>query len=1442
MSLKLKVAIASAGSLVFVAALCLLFLMKRGMPERRAPQSSRAASKPAVAARSPKAVKKAKPAVPSPAPRKAEAPPAAVPVPAEGGWQITGRIIRDDDNARTIVPIEGVNVQLKPQAGRKMLAEVLPRGVVTGPDGHFDLERVPGKHWMRIEIDEPSSAFRVLSLRLGEPQGDSNLDLGDIVLQPATTLSIQLIGPAGEPARGGRVLVRRSAPMRSPVLASFGITESRLEAAEKTPGTYVLVRAALGSHHVQAVAPGCAEGRGDVELPRKEPLVLHLAEGRRIAGKVLTTEGAAIAKATIEVLAGPGARELAPGTTTDEAGRFDLDTLAQGEFVIGVEAEGFASTRLRNIASGREDLEVVLEAGAVLAGNVVAEADGKPVVKAEVTLRDREGGTFSGSSDQKGKFRAKGMGAGTYTLTARHPDFAPASEGSIEFLPGQRIEDHVIRLSTGFAAAGRVVDSDGGGPVANAQVFLTAQGRQGGTKNARTNAEGAFEVKGLSEGRLAVRASARGYLRSKQQTVDLAAAAARDLTIALERGGSISGRVLDPDGRAIVGALVQPSMLFTTSEEWNEALESISNVTLRTDSEGRYRIEGLPVHGSYLVKASSASFVPSSSRGISVGPREDVGGVDLTLRRGSAIRGRVADSKGVAIAGAKIQAQEEMEEELLMVYTAADAMGKETRTDSDGSYALSPLKAGVYKVTARARDHSSSRRESIEVAEGRTVEGMDFILDDGELLAGRVVDADSEDSNGIAAVEVNVQGATQARTRTDNEGRFRIAGLRAGSVTLQVHKSGFKEAQLELALPGSEATVKLHRLARIAGRLQAKGRDSFPGFQVIALPQGGDQPEPQSFAEPSQNDPTGRFEIEVGPGTYVLQATVPGFAPNRSKPVTVKAGELNEEVVIELAAGGTVKGAVVARGTGTPIAGAHVKSRGDEVQPWHGFAPAEAKTGADGSFTLEGVPEKFTLIASHEKYAQAVVADLSVLPGGSASVKVEMGVGGGIRGTVTRGGAPADGALVQAVKQGGIGSMGKQTRTDLAGRFEMAELPAGEYLLIFSGRDGLSSRRVVVVADGEVAAADITVGAGLRLFGRVTSGGAPIAGGSISAGQPEKGGAREWQSPIDASGEYSLEILGPGAYMITIQAGGRGGLSGARVDVTVPEGVPEYRKDIDLPRGGLSGVVTDAETAEPIRSRVTAYAGGPGPAPFVSSLANMRGWAETDAAGRFDISNLAPGRYSLRASAVGHADGGLDGLEVGVEGDVPEVEIALESGIAFGARVVDERGQPVPNAAVFLRDQRGHIVRAGEPARSREDGLLELSGFRPGTYRMTVVHRAYAPSRATVRAAPGAEPVVTLRLGGAVNVAVETRQGVPVEGAAIELLEEGGESILEAALFLSFLSGGGQLRTKADGAFVLEQVPVGMHRIAATTDAGRSREERIQVKAGETTEVRLMLE
>src|SRR6185503_12543271 len=90
-------------------------------------------------------------------------------------------------------------------------------------------------------------------------------------------------------------------------------------------------------------------------------------------------------------------------------------------------------------------------------------------------------------------------------------------------------------------------------------------------------------------------------------------------------------------------------------------------------------------------------------------------------------------------------------------------------------------------------------------------------------------------------------------------------------------------------------------------------------FQVMAMNADG-----RGSQGSHQNDPSGKFEIEVGSGTYYLTATAAGLAPGKSAQFTVKEGDRLEGIVIDLDTGARVQGVVVVAATGQPLAGANV--------------------------------------------------------------------------------------------------------------------------------------------------------------------------------------------------------------------------------------------------------------------------------------------------------------------------------------------------------------------------------------------------------------------------------------------------------------------------------------------------------------------------------------
>jgi hypothetical protein len=129
--------------------------------------------------------------------------------------------------------------------------------------------------------------------------------------------------------------------------------------------------------------------------------------------------------------------------------------------------------------------------------------------------------------------------------------------------------------------------------------------------------------------------------------------------------------------------------------------------------------------------------------------------------------------------------------------------------------------------------------------------------------------------------------------------------------------------------------------------------------------------------------------------------------------------------------------------------------------------------------------------------------------------------------------------------------------------------------------------------------------------------------------------------------------------------------------------------------------------------------------------------ATTDAQGRFELRELAAGRYTLTASKGGFvtlqygqrrpAESGTP-LEVGDAQILDRLIVALPRGSVIAGRITDEFGEPVVNAAVsawryaFVGGAR-RLVRAGARDTTDDQGMYRLFGLAPGDYIVSAALR-----------------------------------------------------------------------------------------------------------------------
>lgn len=315
-----------------------------------------------------------------------------------------------------------------------------------------------------------------------------------------------------------------------------------------------------------------------------------------------------------------------------------------------------------------------------------------------------------------------------------------------------------------------------------------------------------------------------------------------------------------------------------------------------------------------------------------------------------------------------------------------------------------------------------------------------------------------------------------------------------------------------------------------------------------------------------------------------------------------------------------------------------------------------------------------------------------------------------------------------------------------------------------------------------------------RIAGRVTAGGAPIAGATVELGSAlsDAGLLPAATRRTGADGRFDFGLVPPAPYSVTATAADHSA-DVREVDTRDPGAASDR---IELRLGGcdaqLVGHVNDA-SGGPIAGARLCYAD-----------ARASACVQSDAAGAYRAC-VSPRQTKIEVSARGYGtiDEELDTINRTVRRDfllTPEATIV-------GRVVRADDGRPVADASVrSVSGQIGHHVGAPAAAVTDGNGRFTLSALAPGRHRLFAFATGLAmsePLELTVRAT-GTTPEIVLHLGAATRLSgVVTDGRDPVAGARVYVqraVPVGGPTSIDGA----------DAVTQSDGSFVLESVPRGV--------------------------------
>lgn len=597
--------------------------------------------------------------------------------------------------------------------------------------------------------------------------------------------------------------------------------------------------------------------------------------------------------------------------TTTEDGVFAVRGFSPNvDFTIQVSGRGYTAPRLGPMSTGDtgvEDLKIVVEAGASVAG-VVVDKTGKPMPEIYVSASSPEGGSNrTESTGPAGEFLMKSLEEGAYHLVARRQNsWSSNQQGGLDItlskgqaLTGVRL---VFDGGTGSTITGRVTNANRE-PVKDASV--QAYSPAGGSNAyVQTGEDGKYEL-GVDEGKsYSMHVYHQSYTGQQREGV---AAGERNVDFVLEGRGTVEGQVLDArTGRPI------PNFEITHSRGLSNQINyQMGNYTAFYNEEGRFSINTVEA-GEATIYARATGYAPGIQQVPYVQADAVTGGVQFRLEPGASIEGVVLDMQGAPIQSAQIFLTGRVEPWML---NQGSGYGAVATTDAEGRFAVNSLGEDLTKITAVHPDFPNTTVE-MNIAPGETLQ-IEIVMTGGGTVEGTVY------ANGVPSANQNVYiqstgGSGGNSATTDANGFYTVPNIASGEVVVhaQVTRDGATKSQSKTAVVegGFTTTVDLSvdfGTGAIEGKVTMGGQPVTEGM-VVAVLQGAEVTEQQNIQGRIASD--GSYAVSgLSAGAYKIMVHVvdPGSGQRRARMVdaAVEDGQ-TLYLDIDLDGGSHVRGTV----------------------------------------------------------------------------------------------------------------------------------------------------------------------------------------------------------------------------------------------------------------------------------------------------------------------------------------------------------------------------------------------------------------------------------------------------------------------------------------------------------------------------------------------------
>jgi EmrB/QacA subfamily drug resistance transporter len=255
----------------------------------------------------------------------------------------------------------------------------------------------------------------------------------------------------------------------------------------------------------------------------------------------------------------------------------------------------------------------------------------------------------------------------------------------------------------------------------------------------------------------------------------------------------------------------------SSADRQGTAVEEPSHVRSRTSEHASV--------GAHAAPRPNGRAAQDSTFALNVEPASISGNGDASTLAGIPVGGRIRGAGGAPLPGATIT----------LVELGGRQLGRVVTKD-DGSYALGVPSAGSYVLIVAADGHQP---HAASVMVGDEPLFHELALSGTSGLAGVVRSAATGASIATATIVVtDLRGEVVASTETDQNGRFSVKDLVAGTVTLVASADGHRPSAVPVEVTGQGTTqcdVELRAGGRLKGTVRAGAENTPLGDARVAL-------------------------------------------------------------------------------------------------------------------------------------------------------------------------------------------------------------------------------------------------------------------------------------------------------------------------------------------------------------------------------------------------------------------------------------------------------------------------------------------------------------------------------------------------------------------------------------------------------------------------------